>query len=137
MDWMRAAAPSLDDFAALAEQALEMVPAKLREKCGDVLLQVADFADDETLDSMDIDDPFTLTGVYQGVDLTRKSISSPSPEPDVVFLFRRPILDEWAENGEVALGDLIAHVLIHEIGHHFGFSDEMMDKLQEEERKGR
>jgi predicted Zn-dependent protease with MMP-like domain len=132
MDWMRAAAPSLDDFAALAERALEMVPPKLRERCGDVLLRVADFADDETLDSLGIDDPFALTGVYQGVDLTQKSSFSPSPEPDVVFLFRRPILDEWADDGEVTLGDLIAHVLIHEIGHHFGFSDEAMDKLQEE-----
>ncbi len=116
----------------MAERALEMVPAELRKRCGDILLQVADFADDETLDSLEIDDPFALTGVYQGVDLTQKSSFAPSPEPDVVYLFRRPILDEWAEDGEVTLGDLIAHVLIHEIGHHFGFTDEAMHKLQED-----
>lgn len=131
MDWTRASAPSLDDFAALAERALEMVPAELRERCGDILLRVADFADDETLEALDIDDPFSLTGLYQGVDLTQKSSFAPSAEPDVVYLYRRPILDEWAEDGEVTLGELISHVLIHEIGHHFGFSDEAMHKLQE------
>jgi predicted Zn-dependent protease with MMP-like domain len=133
MDWNTAAAPSLDDFAALAERALEMVPRPLRDRCGEILLKVEDFADDETLDALEIEDPFALTGVYQGVDLTQKSATSPSPEPDVVILYRRPILDEWAEDGEVTLGELITHVLIHEIGHHFGFSDDDMHRLQDEE----
>lgn len=132
MNWSDAAAPSLDDFATLAEKALEMVPARLRERCGEILLKVADFADEETLASLEIEDPFALTGVYHGVDITHKSDFMPSSEPDVVWLYRRPILDEWAEDGEVALGDLITHVLIHEIGHHFGFSDDDMHRLQEE-----
>jgi predicted Zn-dependent protease with MMP-like domain len=132
MDWTNTAAPSLDDFAALAERALEMVPASLRARCGEIVLRVADFADEETLASLGIEDPFALTGVYHGVDLTQKSATRPSAEPDLVFLYRRPILDEWAEDGQVSLGELIAHVLIHEIGHHFGFSDDDMDRLQEE-----
>jgi predicted Zn-dependent protease with MMP-like domain len=132
MDWSNAAAPSLDDFAALAERALEMVPAALRARCGEIVLRVADFPDEETLDSLGIEDAFTLTGVYHGVDLTQKSTTGPGGEPDLVFLYRRPILDEWAEDGQVSLGELVTHVLIHEIGHHFGFSDEDMDRLQEE-----
>jgi predicted Zn-dependent protease with MMP-like domain len=132
MNWTDAAAPSLDDFAALAEKALELVPAALRARCGDILLRVADFADDETLASLEIEDPFALTGVYHGVELTQKSSFAPSAEPDVVWLYRRPILDEWAEDGELTLGDLIAHVLIHEIGHHFGFSDDDMHRLQDD-----
>jgi predicted Zn-dependent protease with MMP-like domain len=132
MDWTTAPAPSLDDFAALAERALEMVPPALRERCGDVVLKVADFADEETLEALQIEDPFALTGVYQGVELTQKSSFAPSTEPDMVLLFRRPILDEWADDGQVTLGELIAHVLIHEIGHHFGFSDDDMHRLQDE-----
>jgi predicted Zn-dependent protease with MMP-like domain len=132
MDWWTAPAPSLDEFAKLAERALKMVPEPLLEKCGPILLRVADFADDEMLDALDIEDPFALTGVYHGVDLTHKTSFDSATEPDTVFLYRRAILDEWAEEGDVALGDLVAHVLIHEIGHHFGFSDDDMHRLQEE-----
>lgn len=132
-DWTAARAPTLEEFAVLAERALALVPPKLRKRCGDLLLRVADFADDEALDALDIEDPFALTGLYHGVDLTRRSTLDPQAEPDCVTLFRRPILDEWAEAGDVALGDLVAHVLIHEIGHHFGFSDEDMDRIADEE----
>ncbi|MGD2131902.1 MAG: metallopeptidase family protein [Maricaulaceae bacterium] len=131
MNWADAEAPSLDDFAKLAEAALDMVPQALRARCGEIVLRVADFADDEMLDALDLDDPFALTGVYQGVDLTQKTSFDVSGEPDSVFLYRRPILDEWAERGDVTLGELITHVLIHEIGHHFGFSDDDMDRLQD------
>ena len=100
--------------------------------CGRVEIFVADFADGETLDALGMADAFELTGVYIGVDLARKSVIDPSPEPDRVFLFRRPILDEWAERGDIPLGELVAHVLVHEIGHHFGLSDEDMHRIEDE-----
>jgi len=86
--------------------------------------------------ALELDNPFELTGVYHGVDLTQKSAGDPAPLPDVVYLYRRPILDEWAENGEVTLGELVTHVLIHEIGHHFGFSDDDMDRIASEGESG-
>lgn len=129
MNWSDVAAPSLDDFAALAERALAMTPAVLRAKFGDIVLRVADLPDAEMMAALELEDPFELTGVYHGVDLTQKSASDPTPQPDVVYLYRRPILDEWAENGDVTLGELVTHVLIHEIGHHFGFSDDDMERI--------
>jgi predicted Zn-dependent protease with MMP-like domain len=96
-----------------------------------VLVRIEDFASEEMLADLGIEDPFELTGLYQGVDLTRQSLLDPSPSAPIVFLFRRPILDEWIERGDVSLADLIAHVLVHEIGHHFGLSDEQMDALLE------
>jgi predicted Zn-dependent protease with MMP-like domain len=122
-DWSVARAPSLDDFAALAEAALAALPQPFRRLAGEVRMRVADFADDDLLEEMGIADPFELTGVYHGQDLAHRSVLDPSPLPPEVLLFRRPILDEWAENGETALGELITHVLVHEIGHHFGLSD--------------
>jgi predicted Zn-dependent protease with MMP-like domain len=122
-DWPDALAPSLDDFAALAEAALAALPAPFRKLAGAVRMRVADFAEDAVLDELAIDDPFALTGLYQGTDLAHQSVLDPSPEPAQVFLYRRPILDEWCERGDVTLGELIAHVLVHEIGHHFGLSD--------------
>ena len=80
-----------------------------------------------------IEDPFELTGLYHGVDLTQRSIADPRPSTPMVFLYRRAILDEWIERGDVTLKDLVAHVLVHEIGHHFGFSDEQMDAILEAE----
>ncbi len=133
MDWKHACAPDLATFERLARDAYEQIPPMLREACGDVVIRIEDFAPDTVLDELGLDDPFELTGLYQGVDLTQKSTLDSSAEPDFVFLYRRPILDEWCENGEVELGHLIAHVLIHEIGHHFGFSDEDMHRVEEEE----
>ncbi len=83
-----------------------------------------DFPEDEILESMDLSDPFELTGLYEGTPLTEKSVSDQPMGPDVIWLFRRPILDEWAERGDVSIGDLVAHVTIHELAHHFGWSDE-------------
>ncbi len=131
--WTRATAPSIADFDRLARQAFDHIPAALRGRCGDVIVQVEEFPEDEVLDALGIDDPFDLTGLYHGIDLTAKSVTHPAPEPDLVYLYRRPILDEWAARGDVGLGELIAHVLIHEIGHHFGYSDEDMDALQNDE----
>ena len=121
--------PSLDDFDRLAREAWEALPPQFRAMAGDVMFRIEDFAEPDILNELDIEDPFELTGLYQGVDLTQKSIMDPAPQPAVVFLYRRPILDEWVERGDVALSDLVAHVLVHEIGHHFGLSDEAMDAI--------
>lgn len=131
-NWARAAAPSLDDFAALAEAALAALPAPFRAMVGEVRMQVADFADEALLEEMGIPDAFELTGVYSGVDLRHRSVLDPQPEAASVILFRRPILDEWAERGDVTLGELIAHVLVHEIGHHFGLSDDDIEAAEED-----
>jgi predicted Zn-dependent protease with MMP-like domain len=123
-------APSLDDVAALARAAFAELPARFRKLAGDVVLRVDDFPPDEVLDELGIESPFDLTGLYQGVDLARRSVLDPSPEPARVFLYRRPILDEWAERGDVTLGELVTHVLVHEIGHHFGLSDADIDAIE-------
>ena len=129
-DWSDRLAPNLDDFAALAEAAFAALPAQFRELAGEVVFRISDFADEAMLAELDIPDPFELTGLYSGVDLSRRSVfASPSASP-MVFLFRRPILDEWAENGEVTLGELISHVLVHEIGHHFGLSDDDIHAIE-------
>lgn len=94
-----------------------------------MLIRIEDFAAEEILAEMEIEDAFELSGLYQGVDLTQASIMDPAPVQPVVFLYRRAILDEWIERGDVSLADLVAHVLVHEIGHHFGLSDEAMDAI--------
>ena len=129
IDWKTAEAPSLVDFEILAATAWEKLPAEFRAMVGDVVVRIEDFAPDEVLDELGIEDPFELTGLYQGVSLDQKSVSDIPREPDMVFLYRRPILDEWA-SGTEELGHLVAHVLIHEIGHHFGFSDDDMEAVE-------
>ena len=129
VDWAGAKAPTLVEFEALATDAWATLPPEVRAIAGDLLIRVEDFATDEILNSLEIDDPFELTGLYQGVSLTKQSVMESAREPDMVFLYRRAILDEWTENGE-ELGFLIAHVLVHEIGHHFGFSDEDMEGIE-------
>jgi predicted Zn-dependent protease with MMP-like domain len=121
--WSSAAAPSLDDLAALAEAAFAELPPEVRAAAGEVIFRVDEFASDEMLDDLGIEDAFELTGLYQGVDRIRRSLFDPGPAESRVFLFRRPILDEWAERGDVSLGELITHILVHEIGHHMGLSD--------------
>jgi predicted Zn-dependent protease with MMP-like domain len=131
-DWNRSLAPSLDDFAALAEAAFARLPHEFRRLTGDVEFRIEDFADEETLASLDIEDAFELTGLYHGVDLASRTSFDPAPQPSRVTLYRRPILDEWADNGEVTLGELIEHVLVHEIGHHFGLSDDRIHEVEED-----
>ena len=123
-------APSLDDIAAIAERAFAALPDPFRKLAGDVVFRIDDFADPEILAEMGIEDAFELTGLYQGVDLSHRSVFDPSPEPSRVFLYRRPILDEWAERGDVSLEALVSHVLIHEIGHHFGLTDDDIDHIE-------
>jgi len=129
-DWTETTAPSLDDLAAMADAAFAALPEVFRDAAGHVLFHVDDFPSDDVLDDLGIEDAFELTGLYQGVDRIRRSIFDPAPEASHVFLFRRPILDEWAERGDVALGDLIAHILVHEIGHHMGLSDADIDAIE-------
>jgi predicted Zn-dependent protease with MMP-like domain len=129
--WTDQLAPSLDDFARLAREAFDDLPDPFRTLAGDVVIRVDDFADDETLAAMDIEDPFELTGLYFGVDIGRRDEMGPAPEPARIFLYRRPILDEWCERGDVGLGEIIAHVLIHEIGHHFGLDDDQIHHIED------
>jgi len=124
-------APSLDDFAALAQQAFDRLPEEFRRLTGEVLFRIEDFAEDAVLHDLGIEDPFGLTGLYQGQDLGSRSVFDPAPAASVVVLYRRPILDEWADRGDVSLEDLVAHVLVHEIGHHFGLSDGDIEAIEE------
>lgn len=121
--------PTLADIEALAGRALASVPLPLKQHLGDVLIRVEEFPDEETEEAMDLDSPFDILGLYRGVALPRKSVSDPRPGVDMIFLYRRPILDFWCETGEDLAG-LVRHVLIHEIGHHFGFSDEDMERIE-------
>ncbi|MFZ4120064.1 MAG: metallopeptidase family protein [Caulobacterales bacterium] len=125
--------PTLDDFHAIAQTVWEGLPKPFRHLAGDIVVRIEDFAEADVLSDMGIEDPFALTGLYVGVDLTQQSIMDPSPAAPMVFLYRRPILDEWADRGDVALDELISHVLVHEIGHHFGLTDEAMDALLEQD----
>lgn len=129
-DWTGRAAPGLDDFARLAEAAYRRLPQPFRQMAGDIVFHVQEFADEETLESLGIKDPFELTGLYDGIDLTDRSTADLPTGQSRVYLYRRPILDEWAERGDVALDDLVEHVLIHEIGHHLGLSDEEIEAIE-------
>lgn len=124
-------APSIEACRALAEKAFESLPAEFRALCDNLVIHVEDFASEDVLRDMGVDDAFELTGLYEGVDVTARSLADPAAGPDHVFLFRRPLLDEWADNGEVTLEELIRHVLVHEIGHHFGLSDEAMHEIEQ------
>ena len=124
-----AAAPSLADIGALARQALEQIPARMREKMVNVAVRIEEFPDAEVVHEMQLDSPFDILGLYRGVSLDRKSYFDASDEPDIVFLYRRPILDYWCE-GSDTLDAVVRHVVIHEIGHHFGFSDDDMAAIE-------
>jgi predicted Zn-dependent protease with MMP-like domain len=114
----------------MACQAIDRLPEEFRVHLSDVVVQIEDFADEEVLREMGLDDPWQLTGLYRGRPIGEQSIWSSGDLPSMIHLFRRPLLEEWAETG-VALEDLVAHVIIHEIGHHFGFSDEEMQAIED------
>ena len=124
-------APSLDEMEALARTALARLPEPFAAHLGDVILRVEEFADDETLAALGIEDPFELTGVYEGLPVGEKQGGVSGAMPERIRLFREPILDEWIARGDETLEHLVAHVLIHEVGHHFGLSDEAMEALEE------
>ena len=123
-DWKAAEAPDATLIEEMAREAVAGLPPDFAGPAALVVLRVADFASDEFLDELEIDDPLELTGLYDGVPMTQKSASEPQHFPDTVWLFRRAILDEWAARGDVTLGALVAHVVIHEFAHHFGWSDD-------------
>ena len=122
--------PSLSEIEALARAALDRLPEPIATTAREVVLRVEEFAEEDVLREMGMEDPFELTGLYVGRPLTERSVDESGRFPDQVFLYRAPILLEWSEGGET-LEHLVAHVLIHEIGHHFGLSDEDMHALEE------
>lgn len=132
--WQDAFAPTLAEFEALAARAWDGLPSEFRDMARDVVIRVIDFAPDEVLEELGCESPFDLMGLYQGVSLSHKGVMDTPREPDMVFLYRRAILDFWAE-GEDTLGHLVTHVLVHEIGHHFGLSDDDMAAIEDDARE--
>ncbi|AXC50941.1 neutral zinc metallopeptidase [Paracoccus suum] len=129
MDWTETMAPDAAALEALAREVIAGLPAEFAGHAHDVHLRVEEMADHDTLDELEIDDPLELTGLYDGIPLTEKMASEPQHFPDVVRLYRRAILDEWAARGNVALGDLVRNVVIHELAHHFGWSDDDIARI--------
>ena len=129
LDWQGAQAPSLAELEAIADQAFKRLPRRFRNLCKDVVVRVEDFPTDEVLDDMGAETEFDLLGLFHGVGLPFRSESAPMQMPNMIWLYRRPILDYWAEHDET-LGAIVAHVLVHEIGHHFGLSDDDMEAIE-------
>ena len=128
--WADRHAPTLDDFEILARQAFDGLPQTFREMVGEITFAIAEFPEDDVLEDLEIESPFDLLGLFHGVGLAQASATPPTGAmPNRIWLYRRPILDYWAEHEET-LGGVISHVLIHEIGHHFGLSDEDMEAVE-------
>jgi predicted Zn-dependent protease with MMP-like domain len=128
--WAGRTSPSLDEFEVLARQAFERLPDAFRSLVGELTFTVADFADEEVLDELELDSPFDLMGLFHGVGLAHASAVPPTGAmPNRIWLYRRAILDYWAEHDET-LDAIVTHVLIHEIGHHFGLSDDDIDAIE-------
>jgi predicted Zn-dependent protease with MMP-like domain len=123
-------APTLADIEALGQRALDTIPDAFKQALGPLVIRVEEFPDEETEAVMRLDSPFDILGLYRGIALPHQSVSAPRTEIDMVFLYRRPILDYWCESGE-DLAAVVRHVVIHEIGHHLGFSDEDMERIEE------
>src|SRR5579864_1187412 len=129
MMWISAKAPSLADMEAMAHDVFERLPAEFGALCEGVIIRVDDFPTDEVLDEMGAESEFDLLGLFHGVGLPFHSQQDIARLPNMIWLYRRPILDYWAEHDE-ALGRIVRHVLIHEIGHHFGLSDDDMAAIE-------
>ena len=129
--WRAAKAPSLAELEALAVEAMRRLPQTFRELCDDLVVRVDDFATDEVLDRMGIESEYDLLGLFHGIGLPFRVESAPTHMPNMIWLYRRPILDYWADHDET-LGAVVTHVLIHEIGHHFGLSDDDMAAIERE-----
>jgi predicted Zn-dependent protease with MMP-like domain len=128
--WAARQAPSLDDFEALARAAFDALPSTFRELVSPIIIGVADLPDDEVLASLGLESPFDLLGLFEGIGMAHGSATPQTGVlPNRILLYRRPILDYWAEHEET-LGAIVSHVLIHEIGHHFGLSDEDMEAIE-------
>ena len=124
MTWQGRSAPSLEEIEALADGARAALPAPFAAAAQGVAVQVADLADEAMCDELGIEDPYELTGLYEGIPLTEKSHFDNPEQPDVIWLFRIPILEEWCARGDVALDALVTHVYVHELAHHLGWSDD-------------
>ena len=127
--WRAAAPPTIAEIEALAREAYAALPEQFRAMCQDLVIRVEDFPTAEVVESMKLDSEFDLLGLFQGVGLPFQSATTPEQFPNMIWLYRRPILDYWAEH-EDGLTDIITHVLVHEIGHHFGFSDDDMEAIE-------
>ncbi|QRG07105.1 metallopeptidase family protein [Xanthobacter dioxanivorans] len=130
-NWRDLEAPTIAEFERLADEAFASLPASFRALCEGVVIRVEDFPTDDVLDALDAETPFDLLGLFQGIGRAQQgAVTHTGQMPNMVFLYRRPILDYWADNEET-LGDLVTHVLVHEIGHHFGLSDDDMAEIEE------
>jgi predicted Zn-dependent protease with MMP-like domain len=129
MDWSQLEAPTLDDFEALAADAFASLPAEFRVLTGDIIFVVQDFPDEDVIRDMELESEFDILGLFHGPDLGARVANHGAPEPTVILLYRRPILDYWAEHRE-PLGNVVRHVLVHEVGHHFGLSDDQMEAIE-------
>lgn len=127
--WAEAKAPSLAEIEALADAAFAALPEAFRRLCAGVRIHVDDFPDEETLNEMGCESEFDLLGLFRGVGLAQGGELATGQMPNAVWLYRRPLLDYWAEHDET-LGHLVTHVLVHEIGHHFGLSDDDMSAIE-------
>ena len=130
-EWEGARAPSIAQFEAIAQSAFDRLPEEFRALCGDLLINVTEFPEDDVLKELEAESPFDLLGLFSGVGLPQQGYAPQTGQmPNTIHLYRRPILDYWAEHDET-LGALVTHVLVHEIGHHFGFSDEDMEAIEQ------
>jgi predicted Zn-dependent protease with MMP-like domain len=129
LDWRAVTAPSLEEIEVIAIEAFRRLPTKFCALCEDLVIRVEDFPTDEVLDQMGAESEFDLLGLFQGVGLPFRHESAPVQMPNMIWLYRRPILDYWGEHEET-LGAIITHVLVHEIGHHFGLSDDDMHAIE-------
>jgi predicted Zn-dependent protease with MMP-like domain len=130
MEWHRREAPSLDDLEALARGVFAELPEQFRALTGDIIFSVQDFPDLDVMRDLELENEFEILGLFEGPDIAARLANRGSPEPTMIVLYRRPILDYWAEHNET-LGDVVRHVLVHEIGHHFGLSDDDMEGIQD------
>jgi predicted Zn-dependent protease with MMP-like domain len=127
--WRPLRAPTLAELEVMAEEAFRRLPQRFRALCDGLIIRVEDFPTDEVLDELGAQTEFDLLGLFQGVGLPFRSESAPVQMPNMIWLYRRPILDYWAEHEET-LGNIVTHVLVHEIGHHFGLSDDDMMAIE-------
>jgi len=131
IDWDGAKAPSQEALEVLAQAAFDRLPEAFRALCADVIFNVTEFPEDDVLKELEAESPFDLLGLFSGVGLPQQGYAPQTGQmPNTIHLYRRPILDYWAENDE-SLGAIVTHVMVHEIGHHFGFSDEDMEAIEQ------
>ncbi|WP_062226640.1 metallopeptidase family protein [Aureimonas frigidaquae] len=128
--WAGRMAPDLGEIEQLAIEAYAALPAEFRALCGDIRFHIADFPDDSVVEEMELESPFDILGLFEGRAVAAAATPMTGEMPNRILLYRRPILDYWAEHEET-LDTIVAHVLIHEIGHHFGLSDDDMETLEQ------